>query len=237
DHGKLMHVFLIRDDMSAFAHLHPSTSDSVSFPSNIPALPAGKYRVFADIVHESGFTHTLVSSSDLPANAGNPTATGDPDDSWYVGGASPQSASLSDGRTLKWTGSAATIKMGQPAKLRFEVKNADGTPASLEPFLGMAGHAVVENSDGSVFVHLHPMGTISMASQMAFAMREPGDSIKGRLGKRLDTAEQAMIQHSGPSVGVVSFPYAFPKAGHYRVWVQVRINGKIETAAFDANVV
>src|SRR6266496_3246583 len=29
DHGKLMHLFLIRDDMSVFAHLHPATSDSI----------------------------------------------------------------------------------------------------------------------------------------------------------------------------------------------------------------
>lgn len=237
DHGKLMHVFLIRDDMSAFAHLHPSTSDSVSFPADIPPLPAGRYRVFADIVHESGFTHTLVSSIDLPANAGNRTATGSDDDSWYVGGASQQTASLSDGRTIRWTGSAATIPAGKPASLHFEIRNADGTAASLEPFLGMPGHAVVEDSDGSVFVHLHPMGTISMASQMAFAMREPGDTIRGKLGKRLEAAEQTMIQQSGPSVGTVSFPYAFPKPGRYRVWVQVRIAGKIETASFSANVV
>ena len=39
DHGKLIHVFMIREpDLLAFAHLHPSTTDSVSFPSALPAL-------------------------------------------------------------------------------------------------------------------------------------------------------------------------------------------------------
>jgi len=37
--------------------------------------------------------------------------------------------------------------------------------------MGMAGHAVVERSDGSVFVHLHPMGTVALASQQAFDAR------------------------------------------------------------------
>ncbi len=68
DHGKLMHLFLVRQsDMDAFAHVHPTTVDSVRFDVPLPALPAGRYRVFADLVHESGFAKTLVTSVDLPA--------------------------------------------------------------------------------------------------------------------------------------------------------------------------
>ena len=52
DHGKLMHMFLVKDDdLAAFAHLHPVSTDSNTFAVAFPRLPAGNYRVYADIVH------------------------------------------------------------------------------------------------------------------------------------------------------------------------------------------
>lgn len=237
DHGKIMHLFLIRDDMAAFAHLHPDTRDSVMFSAPKPPVPAGRYRVFADIVHESGFTHTMVSTLEVAATSPMPTAVGNPDDSWFAGPAAgaAQAARLESGATLEWHASDSIV-VGKPAALRFTVRNADGTPAPLEPYMGMPAHAVVAKDDGSVFVHLHPMGTISMASQMAFAMREPGDTIRGRLGQRLSAADMSTMQHAPVTLGPVSFPYAFPTAGNYRIWVQVKQNGKVSTAAFDARV-
>lgn len=238
DHDKLMHLFVVKDDLSAIAHLHPASSDSVNFVSRLPPLPAGDYRVFADIVHESGFTQTIVSSLELAAStSGLPTTTENADDSWFAGSvdSSASSAVLADGSTMTWNRAPAPIEAGSPARLSFTVTDADGSPALLEAYMGMPGHAVVARDDGSVFVHLHPMGTISMASQMAFAMREPGDSVRGRLGRRITEAGIPMA-HSAVASNVVSFPYAFPKAGEYRIWVQVKQNGRVLTGAFHASV-
>jgi hypothetical protein len=241
DHGKLMHLFLIRDDMGAFVHLHPTTSDSVAFESNLPPVPPGKYRVFSDVVVESGYSQTMVTTLTV-SDGGNADASKvhltDPDDSWFAGAAtSTRSTTLADGSSMNWVGAASPIVAGREAGLRFEVRNANGSLATLEPYMGMAAHAVVAKDDGSVFVHLHPMGTISMASQMTFAMRQPGDTVSGRLGKRLSAAEHSAMNATPTVTGSVGFPYAFPKAGKYRIWVQVSKNGTILTGAFDVVVI
>jgi hypothetical protein len=46
-------------------------------------------------------------------------------------------------------------------------------------------------------------------------------------------------QHNGNAtdgVTAVSFPYEFPKAGPYRIWAQLKTQGKVFTGVFDAHV-
>jgi hypothetical protein len=100
----------------------------------------------------------------------------------------------------------------------------------------MAGHAVVTRDDGAVFVHLHPSGTISMASQLAFTMRTPADTITGQLGKRIQAAELAHAMPMSQTSSAVTFPYAFPKPGKYHLWVQVKHAGRILTGAYALEV-
>jgi len=211
--------------------------DSVRFDVAVPALPAGRYRVFADLVHESGFAKTLVTSVDLPGPTLPAGVDSAGDDGIYLGAAAAGPAVLPDGATITWEGAGAPLVAGAAASLRFSVREPDGRPASLEPYLGMPGHAVVAREDGAVFIHLHPMGTVSMAAQETFALRRLGDTATGAIGSRIaarDSAMAAMTQ-AIPG-GRLSFPYAFPQPGRYRVWVQVKRGGRVRTAAFDARV-
>src|SRR5881398_51960 len=163
DHGHLMHVFLVRDStLSVFAHLHPLPLDSTSFEAALPPLASGRYRVYADIVHESGFAETLVATVDLPPPAG-PWRPSDRDDAWTgdekrEGG---NVSDLADGSTMIWDRTAAPIVADRDAPLRFVVTDPRGRPATLEPYMGMAGHAMLTRADGAVFVHLHPAGSVS----------------------------------------------------------------------------
>ena len=78
-----------------------------------------------------------------------------------------------------------------------------------------------------------------MASQMALEMRTPADSVAGSLGRRMSRAHD-MSGHAMPMMGALSnafeIPYGFPKRGHYRIWVQVKRHGVVQTGVFDADV-
>lgn len=237
DHGKLMHLFLVKTgDLSAFAHLHPVGLDSLRFESRLPPLPAGRYHVFADVVRESGFAETLVESVTLDSVAAE-WSPSDPDDAMYAGNGSAAVARLGDGSLLTWLGAGTPHVAGADADLRFALRDARGATLAVEPYLGMAAHAVVMRGDGSVYVHLHPAGTASLGAQQALLAWTPADTARGAIRNRLVRAQNAMASMSGRRMsGEFSFPYAFPSAGRYRVWVQLRRGGAVRTAAFDVEV-
>ena len=227
DHGKLMHLFVIAENGHAnFAHLHPTTTDSVSFTSVLPPLPAGRYRVFADVLHATGLTQTLTTTITLGAPRGSATIGWlDADDAWITGGIQGSGATtmLADGSSLAWLDAAASHIVDQEAGLRFRVTPPAGDTAPLEPYLEMLGHAVVVRDDGAVFVHLHPMGTISVAAQRMLS-RGRGDA-------------HGMSMGGDAGIGdTLHFPYAFPARGNYTVWVQVKRHGRVLTGAFTVAV-
>ena len=243
DHGKLMHMFLIREPgLDAFAHLHPTMRDSNTFYAVLPPLPGGRYRVYGDVVHESGFERTLVASLEMPDDAARPARMAlpwlDADDSWHVtaGAGGAADTRLADGSIMRWARGSEPLVTGRETSLRFEVIDPSGKPAMLEPYMGMPGHAVVARDDGSVFIHLHPMGTVKVAAQQAFALRDRGDTTAGGRLRPRDTTALQSSPHTAHGASEVSFPYEFPKPGQYRVWVQVKRNGRILTGVFDAAV-
>jgi hypothetical protein len=211
DHGKLMHLFLVKSDgLGALAHLHPVARDSLTFEAALPVLPAGKYFVFADVVHENGFAETLRDSVTLSAAPGVAWKPSDPDDAAFAGNGTGNPWRFDDGSTLAFDGARAKHVAGAEAGLRFTLRDSHGAVMTIEPYMGMAAHVVVVRNDGKVFEHLHPMGNA------------PAIGAMGTMEKTFP--------------GTLEFPWAFPSAGQYRVWVQFRIAGSIRTAAFDVTV-
>ena len=260
DHGKLMHLFLLKQpDYAVFAHLHPVRRDGRNFESIVPPLPSGRYDLHAEITYDNGVNETLFTNVALNAggaavpqrramtnsandvlcqsgiipigDAGEPVAL-DADDSWHEGNAALKKLSRLDklfsrlmgGATMVYEG-PETLMQDKELSLRFSIFGADGTPTKLQPYMGMLGHAVVRRMDGAVFTHLHPMGTISMAAQTILSRQQ--------LDVNAGTNTTFLSPPKGDAVNAVSFPYAFPRAGDYRMWVQVRVNGKVLTGVFD----
>lgn len=193
DHGKLMHVFLVRTPgLDAFAHIHPERQDSITFEGYLPKLPGGKYLMYADIVNYSGFTETIVDTMDIPeispalkelkVTAEEDTyVVTDPlnapgrmpiDENVVICGKPGTKTIFKDGSYAVWEGKPdKSLDAGKPYQLNFEIFNPDGTPCTPEPYLGMMGHVAVVRSDGSVYIHLHPTGTFAMATEQIFKNR------------------------------------------------------------------
>jgi hypothetical protein len=115
--------------------------------------------------------------------------------------------------------------------LRFRLLDAAGKPASdMQPYLGMAGHAAFVKTDGTVFAHTHPQGSAAMAA----VMLANGDGSDGGAGS-MDMPGN-MPMHAEPISNTVEFPYGFPSAGRYRIFVQMKHGATVETGVFDAVV-
>jgi hypothetical protein len=140
---------------------------------------------------------------------------------------------LADGYHMVWERGPIPLSANHFVWLRFRLEDPQGKPATdVEPYMGMAGHAEIVRSDRSVFAHIHPDGSVAMAA-LELAQKNSG-SPTGPNG----TSAMAMTMQmpTGPISPEVSFPYGFPKPGEYRMFVQIKRAGHVETGVFDTQV-
>jgi hypothetical protein len=250
DHDHLMHLYMIRwPQMDVVYHLHPTPTTSGEFQLPLPSVPGGAYRLYADVVHQSGFPETIVGAITVPAISGRPLAGDDAEGTAEpiasedaklasqapgTGTVAPpaQSFKLPDGYTMVWT-NANALQPRAPVNFQFELLDPRGKPPQdMALYMGMLGHAAFVKTDGTAFAHIHPTGSVSMA---AFMMANPNPRPAG-------PAKAGGMDMPGMNIGsevlpnVVGFPYGFPSAGAYRIFVQMKHGSTIETGVFDAAV-
>jgi hypothetical protein len=240
DHDHLMHLYMLRwPGMDVVFHLHPEQVGTGEFRLTLPSVPAGEYRLYADVVHQNGFPETIVSSVNLP-EVSDRELTGDDAEGTSValetGGEAAQTSTtyrLPDGYTMVWK-RPDTLVAKTPYDFTFELLDPAGQPASeIGLYMGMLGHAAFVKADGSVFAHVHPSGTASMAAMMIA-------QAQNHQRPQISSAENDMALMSGMHTthaglpNTVSFPYGFPGPGTYRIIVQVKHGSVIETGFFDA---
>jgi hypothetical protein len=218
DHDHLMHLFVLSPDLDRFWHLHPAAASAGAFDQRLPDLPAGTYELFADVVHRTGVPETLTASLDAPAIDGTPLSG---DDSAWTG---PPSKGH-----IVWVRDSQPLTTKRLTMFTFRVDDASGEPATdLELYMGMPGHAIFVRKDRRVFAHVHPAGSAPMAS-LALTVSPPARAGHG------GPASSAHEAHASIPP-IVTFPYGFPEPGDYRIFVQVKRAGRVETGAFDAHV-
>jgi hypothetical protein len=262
DHDHLMHLYLIREPgFDVVYHLHPDLVAPGKFQLALPSIPAGTYSLYADVVHATGFPETLVTRITLPEITGRPLVGDDATGQAPPLGSTPtgpntcpanpaptdpvmsQRFSLPDRYTMVWN-NPATQPAKTPQVFEFSLLGADDKPATdTALYMGMPGHAAFVKDDGTVFAHVHPSGTVSMAAlMMAAAQNQPRQNQPNQTSQHNSAAMASMPGMSMPASSEpsatlpnsVGFPYGFPTAGPYRIFVQMKHGQTIETAAFDA---
>jgi hypothetical protein len=146
---KLMHFYLIRDDLSGFQHLHPTMDTSGTWSVTLQPLMAGSYRIYTQFLpHAAASEGALVLSRPI-----------------MIGGSAAPSATLPaansttaiDGYTLTVAG---TPKAGVETPLRISISKG-GTPVTdLQPYLDTYAHVTAIRSGDLAFAHLHPAGSV-----------------------------------------------------------------------------
>jgi hypothetical protein len=236
DHGKIMHLYAIRQPgMDSAFHLHPepvSIGDSdIDLQTILPTMPPGNYKLYADVVYRNGFADTLTASLTIPP--GLPQAPLAPDDASALppplaNGDLGTAYKLPDGYNMVWDRPGG-ITAGTPYSFLFRLLDPTGKPATdIQPYLGMAGHAAFVKTDGTAFAHTHPEGSAAMP---AFMLANPEDPATGMGGDA--NGMPGMTQPISPTV---EFPYGFPTPGRYRIFIQMKHGAVVETGVFDAEV-
>jgi hypothetical protein len=77
-----------------------------------------------------------------------------------------------------------------------------------------------------------PMAAVQLADATLGEKAQSSGGVNSSANQQVSMAGMA----TGPIGPEVAFPYGFPRAGEYRIFVQVKCGGQVETGVFDAEV-
>lgn len=230
---KLMHLIVVKNDLSWFNHIHPTYKGNGTFVVRETLPKAGTYKIYADYTRKTQGQevpqHEIATGGARPTSSSVLLVADKMQGMWLKknvtshpegqpgakGGATYQVALMP---------MPTPLKAGQATMLHFQIRDAKGHPLKdLQPYLGAMGHCVILSNDTKSYLHSHPME----GGEMGGMKHDMGKMDMGHMN------HSAAPKSGGPDV---MFHTNFPRAGRYKVWGQFQHKGKIITAAFVVNV-
>ena len=138
--GVSMHLIVVRRDLTAYQHLHPSLDSTGTWTTDLTLGEAGVYRAYADFERDGKKT---VLAGDLFVAGGFAPAPL----------AAPVSAVEVDGYRVELD---AHAEAGVESTIEYRITRA-GEPVDVEPYLGAAGHLVALREGDLAYLHVHPL--------------------------------------------------------------------------------
>jgi len=154
-HDRELHLIVASQDLRQYEHLHPERDAHGRWWVELPDLPAGAYRAFADFQPSGADQYTL--GVDLLAPG--PTPTAEP--------LRPQSTDSVDGYDVTLEHDSS----GDSTVVTVTVRR-DGRVITTEPYLGAAGHLVALRDGDLAYLHVHPLDD-EPAGPVRFAVEVP----------------------------------------------------------------
>jgi hypothetical protein len=182
EQDKLLHLILVRSDLSGYQHLHPRLRPDGEFVVPIEVARSGRYRAIVDFTTVGGQRYVLGTDLVAPgagAGAVRPLPA-------------PAAVAASHGYTVRLRG-PAELRAGDEARLTFEIARSGEPVRDLQPYLGAYGHLVALQASDLAYSHVHPVGEDLAAGEIAFdaELAGPGDYrlfVQFRAGGRVHTA-------------------------------------------------
>jgi hypothetical protein len=141
EHDKQLHLIVASRDLRRFAHVHPERDADGRWRVDLPDLPPGPYRAFADFRPTGGPALVLGVDVVVPGELASPT---------------PLLASTVvdvDGFEVTLDGHA---EAGTTSTMTVTVRR-DGEVVTTAPYLGAAGHLVALRDGDLAYLHVHPL--------------------------------------------------------------------------------
>jgi hypothetical protein len=144
ENTKLLHLIVVRMDLSGYQHLHPTLGSDGTFAIDLRTPGSGTYRAITDFVID-GRKYVLGTNLTAPGPVRS------------IPLAPPALVSRTNGYAVELERPAQLIA-GQEAQLTFRVTRYGRPVADLQPYLGSYGHLVALQAPELSYSHVHPIG-------------------------------------------------------------------------------
>jgi len=217
EHERELHLIVVRRDTQAFQHVHPRRGADGVWTADVDTTRAGVYRAYADLTRDG--TRTVLATDLFVPGAFDPRPL--PAPSGTAAAVDPGGAASGVDVALR----SPRLRAGREATLTFTATRGSGPAPMLQPYLGAKGHLVALREGDLAYLHAHPAYEDAHAGA---AGDEHGHDAQG-------TDEHATAPHEH-AANETRFATTFPTAGRYRLFLQVRTDGRVRTAAFTVEV-
>ena len=164
DQTKLMHLIVVRSDLTGYQHLHPTLGPNGVFTILLTLPKAGTYRAIADFT-TGGKRYALGAPITVPGRAADAPLP------------APAMSATTDGYVVRVEHGA--IDAGSDAQLDFTIMRNGKPVTALLPYLGAYAHLVALRNPTLAYSHVHPTSEKRSAGMVGFSAEFPQ---QGRYG-------------------------------------------------------